>query len=409
MYQVIGNWAFNESFLNNRMSFVSGPRQVGKTTIAKLFLSRINQADNYYNWDSFTVKKSFLENPLFFIENLPPVKNLTEKQWIVFDEIHKHKKWKEILKGYYDEFSEFLNFIICGSARLDIFRKTGESLLGRYFLFKMFPLGPNDIVYGEGFKVENIWNPDTPLVIEDISPEYKDAVNQLFDISGFPEPLLKGEKGFYNRWQQTHFSLITTEEIRDLTKIYDINRVQMLAMLLPQRVGSPVSIKNLSDTLEVAHQTVKVWLNALENVYLIFQISPFTQKLERSIKKEKKVYFWDWGIIEDKGKRFENFLALLLYRTVSGWNELGWGDFDLFYVRTKDGRETDFLITKSKNPFILVEIKYTDTSIDKNLLYFHQKLKPKYSLQIVFKDNFYKQISPDIFILDVGKFLKMLI
>ena len=409
MYQIIANWAFDENFLNNRMSFISGPRQIGKTTVGKLFLSKKNQIENYHNWDSFTVKKRFVENQLFFIENLPPLNILTQKQWILFDEIHKFKQWKNILKGYYDEFKDFLNFIVCGSARLDIFRKTGESLLGRYFLFRMFPLGPNDIVYGESFKIENVWNPEKNFKVHETSVEFREAVKQLFEISGFPEPFLKGEKDFYNRWHKAHISLITTEEIRDLTKIYDINRVQMLSMLLPARIGSPVTIKNLSDTLEVAHQTVKVWLNALENVYLIFQIPPYSERVQRSIKKEKKIYFWDWGIIEDKGKKFENFIAVELYRTITAWNEWGWGDFELFYLRTKDGRETDFLVTNNKNPFLLIESKLKDTNIDKNLLYFHKKLNPKYSFQIVFKDNYYKQLASDIFILDIAKFLKILV
>jgi predicted AAA+ superfamily ATPase len=218
MFQVVGNWAFDDNFLNNRMSFISGPRQIGKTTLSKLFLKKIKQINNYYNWDSFTVKKKYIENPIFFIENLPPLNTLKQKQWIVFDEIHKDKKWKNILKSYYDEFKDFFNFIICGSARLDIFRKSGESLLGRYFIFRMFPLGPNDVVFGENFKIENAWNPVEPFEINEVSLEFKEAVNQLFEISGFPEPFLKGEKSFYKRWQKSHISLITTEEIRDLTK-----------------------------------------------------------------------------------------------------------------------------------------------------------------------------------------------
>jgi predicted AAA+ superfamily ATPase len=273
----------------------------------------------------------------------------------------------------------------------------------------MFPLAPNDIVFGENFKIENAWNPVEPFEINKVSLEFKEAVNQLFEISGFPEPFLKGEKSFYNRWQKSHISLITTEEIRDLTKIFDITRVQMLSLLLPERVGSPISIKNLSDTLEVAHQTVKLWLNALENVYLIFQIPPYSERVQRSIKKEKKIYFWDWGIIEDKGKRFENFLAVQLYRTLSAWNEWGWGDFELFYIRTKDGRETDFLITNNKKPFILIESKFKNTNLDKNLAYFHKKLAPEYSFQIVFHDNYYKQISSNIFIMDIATFLKILV
>ncbi len=409
MHQIVSKWTFDSKFLNNRISLLSGPRQIGKTTLSKLFLKSQNQQANYFNWDSYTVKRKFANNPLFFIEDLPDLSNVADKQFIVFDELHKHVRWKNILKSYYDEFNEQIQFIVCGSAKLDTFRKSGESLIGRYFMFKMFPLGPKDIVEGENFKIEEQWSPEKPPKIFDPENIFKDAVKELYNLTGFPEPFLKGERNFYNRWQKAHISLLTREEIRDLTKISDITRLQILSMLLPERVTSPISIKNLSDTLEAAHSTVKLWLNALENVYLIFSLPPYSNKISRAIKKERKFYFWDWGILKDNGKKFENFIAVQLYRTVTAWNEWGIGYFDLYYLRTKDGKEVDFLITNYNEPIILVEAKYSGKNIDKNLNYFHERLKPLYSFQVIFENDFIKQMKKKLFIIDVYKFLKLLV
>ncbi|CAD7775953.1 MAG: hypothetical protein KCCBMMGE_00389 [Candidatus Methanoperedenaceae archaeon GB37] len=413
LYQIIGKWAFSASFLGKRMCFLTGPRQIGKTTLSLLHLKSLRQEKNYYNWDTLGVKKLYAENPLFFLENLPeipppPAPNLMPKYWIVFDEFHKHPNWKNLLKGYYDEFGHFLRFVVCGSARLDLFRLTGESLLGRYFLFKMFPLGPRDITEGGNFSLKHCWYPENTLNITLPSSDFKEAVETLFRLSGFPEPFLMGRAEFYNRWKEEHISLLTTEEIRDLSKISDLVRLQTLVFLLPERVGAPVSLNKLAHILECAYNTVKTWIEALEKVYLFFRISPFMGKISRSLKKEKKLYFWDWGILSEGGKRFENFIAVQLIRTLSAWNEWGWGRFELYYVRTKEGKEVDFLVVKNGKPFMLIETKLSEVNLDPSLLYFKKRLNAPYAFQVIYHPDFLKQVTPGIFVIDASRFLYLL-
>lgn len=414
IFPVVAHWAFDPEFLGRRMSFISGPRQIGKTTLTLSVLGNLGQEKNYYNWDTITVKRGYASNPLFFFENIPePVlslrKNKLPKYWVIFDEFHKHPKWKQMLKGYYDEFGSFIRFVVCGSARLDIFRKSGESLLGRYFLSKMFPIGPKDIVEGERFKINSTWNPDNVVHFIKPSGDFVETVETLYHVSGFPEPFLKGKKDFYRRWRDEHISLLTTEEVRDLSKISDLARLQNLALLLPERVGSPISVNNLAQTLTCAHATVNTWLDALELVYMIFRLSPFTGKLTRTVRKEKKVYFWDWGVVEDEGKRFENFLAVQLFRTVSAWTEWGWGSFNLFFVRTKDGRETDFIITKNRKPLMIIEAKLTDTGIDSSLSYFKERLPAPLAFQVVWNKDILRQVRPGVFVIDIFRFLSLLV
>jgi uncharacterized protein len=410
----IKDWALNPLFLGRRMSFIAGPRQVGKTTLVQGYLQHIKQEHLYYNWDTVTTKRKFSENQLFFLENIPeavpaPNHSAMPSFWVALDEFHKHPDWKMVLKGYYDEFGHFIRFVICGSARLDYFRRSGESLLGRYFLFKMYPMGPKDVLNAEDFDPHSAWIPGKKIPSAEPDAAFKEAVGQLMSLTGFPEPFFAGSMEFYRRWQDAHISLLTSEEVRDLSKISDIARVQLLSSLLPERVGSPLSVNSLTTSLRCAHATVKNWLEALAQIYLIFFIPPYASSLARSIKKEQKIYFWDWGIHQDGGKRFENFLAVQLMKAVSAWNECGLGKFSLQYVRTKDGRETDFLITNQGKPILLVEAKTSDKHLDKNLVYFKEKTGATLAFQVVMRaDGLFSQKAPSVFVIDVNRFLLFL-
>ena len=128
-------------------------------------------------------------------------------------------------------------------------------------------------------------------------------------------------KGYYDEWKNNHISLITNEDVRDLSRIVNIQKLQTLVFLLPERVGSPLSLNNLRNTLACAHGSVQNWLEALKKVYLVFDVAPYVARLTRSVLKEQKYYFWDWGLLEDQGKRFENFVAVQLQRAVSAWTE----------------------------------------------------------------------------------------
>jgi predicted AAA+ superfamily ATPase len=415
LFPIIGQWAFDPDLLGRRMSFISGPRQVGKTTLALLTLKKLKQEQNYYNWDTIGVNRRFAQTPFFFLENIPHSPLSTKvpdvpRYMVVFDEFHKHPRWKQILKGYFDEFGSFIRFIVCGSARLDIFRKGGESLLGRYFPFRMFPLGPKDITEGNSFNPYNSWNcMDNEPIAGQPSNEFKEATLDLYRLTGFPEPFLDGREAFCNRWRDEHLSLLTTEEIRDLSKISDMVRLQTLVFLLPERVGSILSLNNLAHILSCAHSTVKTWMDALEQVFVIFRIPPFTKTLSRAIRKEKKAYFWDWGVVEEESKRFENFLAVQLARTISAWTEWGWGHFDLFFVRTKEGKETDFLITRNQTPLILIEAKLSENVPDASLVYFKERLQVRLAFQVLLKETRLRQVAPGVFVLDVYKFLSLLV
>lgn len=361
-------YLFNEKINAGKMIFLSGPRQVGKTTFARNYLKEMKDERLYWNWDDPLVRKEYIKNPRFIEKIVSLSKNSCPI--VVFDEIHKQKNWKNILKGFYDVFKGRANFLITGSARLDFFRASGDSLVGRYFSYRMLPLGLPEAAGKllEDFETHHIFNESrqkeflSKLSSVPAAGAQK-AFIKLLNYGGFPEPFLKADAGFSLRWRRDYGSLLVREDIRDLTRIQDIRGIEQLLHLLPERVGVPMSVNALREDLGVHHKTVSLWLQAYKKIYLVFSLKPWDKSLARAIKKEEKYYFYDWTFIDNEAYRFENMLAVMLLRMVSRFNELGEGNFDLRYLRTREGWEIDFLVTKNSKPFALFEAKTGETDI----------------------------------------------
>ncbi|MBI4063068.1 MAG: ATP-binding protein [Elusimicrobia bacterium] len=400
------SWALSDESLRERMSFIAGPRQIGKTTAIQKFLSTKAAAGLYYNWDAYGVKKRFAANPLFFTDDLPAQ---TPRCWVALDEIHKYPKWKNILKGYYDEWKNKVQFIVTGSARLEFFKKSGDSLVGRYFSFRMLPLGIREVAgMPHQLNEDLILSGNQRLVIPEVKMEITQAVESLLGLTGYPEPFAAGRDRFCARWRENHISLIIREDLRDLTKVTQIQKIEVLLYLLPPRVGSPLSLNSLQAPLECAYGSVRTWLNYLEAVYLIFSLSPWTTRLSRSVLKEKKYYFWDWGMVEEQGQRFENFIAVALERAVSCWNENGLGPLKLYYIRTKDGLEVDFAVANKQRVLFLVETKLQDSSLSQNLVTFKEKTAARLAFQVIKQKNYCAQKANNIYVIGADRFLNLL-
>jgi uncharacterized protein len=337
--------------LEKKMVFLGGPRQVGKTTLAKKILQDFGSSSNYFNWDYDDDRKRILK-----------------KQWdlkpaIVLDEIHKFPKWKNFLKGVYDVQKEEHRFLITGSARLDLYKKGGDSLLGRYHYWRLHPLTLNEL----------------PKQMK-----LKEGFQKLMKVGGFPEPFLDSGEQEARRWRKDRFQRILREDIRDLEKVQEVQNLNILVDLLKTRVGSLIVVSNLAQDLQVAPNTVKRWIEALERMYLIFTVRPYTEKISRSISKPFKVYFFDNADVEgDEGARFENLVANHLLKQNHFIEDSQGFTMGLHFIRDKEGREVDFVITKDKKIESLIEVKWKDDSISKHLQYYSERLYPKNSLQLV--------------------------
>ena len=363
------------------MAFVAGPRQVGKTTLIRRLLGRIGQADNYFNWDIESSRKAILRRPENFWAH---PKNARAR--IALDEIHKYPRWKRFLKGLYDAAGARTDILVTGSGRLDVYQRGGDSLLGRYGLYRLHPFTLGEILAPDRAYVrppKEFWR----QVAQGTAPAGADrALAQLERLTGFPEPFFSGSENRLRRWRRGRHHLVIREDLRDLTRIRDIGLVEALAALLPERVGSPLSLNALSEDLGVAFGSVRTWVEALGRLYYLFEIRPFAGRLARALRREAKVYLFDFSEIQDPGARFENLVALHLLKLRDAWNDWGLGDFELHYVRDKEKRETDFLLTESRRPYLLLETKLSAKEISPSLLYFRERLKPAYAVQLSRED-----------------------
>lgn len=363
-------------FPHQKMLFLAGPRQVGKTTLARIFLKE-RPSSVYYNWDDVKQKRELLKDPYAF-ENRLSVTQSQQRPLVVLDEIHKYSSWKNYLKGVYDKFQEDIDFIVTGSGRLNIYKKGADSLLGRYFMYNLLPLSLGEVLQPTLPALSKLFKefPET-------SSKTQSIFEQLLHFSGFPEPFLKGDKSFLARWETTRKELILRQDIRELTNVREIDLVDHLMLILPEKIGSPLSLNSLTTDIDVSFKTVQNWLRILERVYYLFSITPYAGGIKRSIKKERKIYFWNWQEAKDEAQRFENFLACHLQKMVTLYNDFGLLNLSLHYCRDKNAREVDFLIVKDNKPWILLEAKLNETSPSSSLVSFMKALGLKEAFQVV--------------------------
>ncbi len=381
---------------------VSGPRQAGKTTFAKDVASGEIVAQ-YFNYDIPSNKALILEKPTFFEE-------LDRKRGhvplIILDEIHKYMDWKNYLKGLYDGFSDDFRFLVTGSGRLDFSRKKGDSLAGRHLHFHLFPF-----TLGEMFAT-GIGNEDSRFLTEipEQNKEAQEAWEMMFNVSSFPEPFIKGTRLKYRRWAKTYHSQVIRDDLRDDFAVRHIDALETLYILLPQCVGSPLSASNHARTLKVSHKTIASWINAFERLFLVFRLRPYSKRISRSLLREPKVYLFDSGTILEESFRFENMVAVELYRAVSLWTDFGLGNYGLWYLRTKEKEEVDFLITNGGKPLVAIEAKMSDTSVSPHLKKFQNLLNIP-AIQLVNKSDVSKKIkngSNHIFVISAADWLSSL-
>jgi len=376
----------DELIKDHKMVLVSGPRQSGKTTFIQDYAKKFSNS-YYFNWDSLSHKRVFASDPYFFEkmdrrdDSLPIV---------IFDEIHKYKKWKNYLKGVYDDFSGDYLFVVTGSGRLDISQRGGDALSGRFFQMNLFPFTLSELSKHK-MTLKNFIG--SPLQGFDINPqkETRDIWETLSNFGGFPEPFIRGEERFLRRWSEAYTTQIIRDDIRNMLDLKNIDTIEILVSILPSKVGSPLSINNIASDLQVSFETVKNWLRILDAFYIIFSISTWTKKVSRSILKERKLYLFNYPDIEDSSIRFENMIALELYKTVRFLRNGGYGNFDLHYLRTKDKEEVDFLISLNNKPLLLIEAKFNETDISKSLLKFQRYFNVP-AIQLVNREDTYRVI-----------------
>ena len=304
------------------------------------------------------MRNRYRDNELFFTGDMPLKK---KNAWVCFDEIHKMPKWKNILKGVFDAEGDKFRFIVTGSAKLNLMKRAGDSLAGRYFTFHMMPLSLREIA-GVG---------DLSVVVPESAEEFveeklsrkgcsNEGIDALLQYGGFPEPFVSQSKRFYRKWSADYVETVIREDIGTLTRITDRENIYALYDLLPGMTGSPISESSLASHLQISPVTVKRYLRRLEDFYLGFSLSPYSKNIKRALLKSRKFYIFDWARIDDDGDRYETFVACQLRAMLYLWGDASGEQFDLFYIRNKQKQETDFLIVRNGSPWLLIEAKVSD-------------------------------------------------
>ena len=337
--------------LKMKIVLLTGPRQAGKTTLAKM----LNNNFDYFNYDN-------AEHRL----------NLLEKSWdrskdlVIFDELHKLKNWKSWLKGIYDTEKIPPFFIVTGSAKLDAYKKVGDSLAGRFFEFRLHPLDLKEI--------KSVLGPD----------KLEEKLDRLLKIGGFPEPYLDGHESYYHRWKRSHLDIILKQDLIDLENVQQITSIETLIQLLKKKVGSPVSYSSLAEDLQCSDKTIKRWLAILETLYVVFKVPPFHRNISRSILKAPKYYFYDTGQVpDDPGMKLENLVACALLKEMHFREDCLGEKWNVYYLKNKDGREIDFFVTKEDKPSLMIEVKWSDSERSPNFSFFEKYLAGTKKIQIV--------------------------
>ena len=351
-----------------QMVFLSGPRQVGKTTIGE------SLGDLYLSWDDSDARRIIQEGQRAVFDKYDLGMAAEHDKTVVFDEIHKYSRWKQFLKGFYDLYGKHLRIVATGSARMDVYKKGGDSMMGRYFPYRMHPFSVAELldVSLPGEKLVR-----APRRLEDAE------WNALVRFGGFPDPFSKRDTRFSHRWNSLRFDQLTTTDMRDLTKIDQLDVLASLARILSLRSGEQLVYKNLGRDVGVDEKTAKAWIKALKHLYFGFEVKPWFRNVENSIRKMPKWYLRDWANVSDEGKRAETFIACHLLKAVEGWTDLGYGDFELGYLRDKTKREVDFIVVRDGEPWFLVEAKKSDTGLSGNLDHFQRQTGARHAFQVV--------------------------
>lgn len=345
--------------LKRKMAFVGGPRQVGKTTFALGLLG--DEADEthpaYLNWDAKAGRSAIRRG------ELPP-----GEPFLLFDEVHKYARWRTLIKGIFDTERSRRRILVTGSARLDYYRKGGDSLAGRYRYFRLHPFSLREL---------------------NSTPAHSD-LETLLRFGGFPEPLFARDEREHRLWRRDRLARVVREDLRDLEQVREISLIEHLVDLLPSRVGSPLSVRSLCEDLQVDHKTAERWLQILENLYVCFRVAPYGAPRVRAVKKERKLYLWDWSCVDEDGPRFENLVASQLLKFCHWMEDTEGHAMELRYLRDTDKREIDFVVLKNRRPVFAVECKMADTTLSPAIRYFAERTSiPRY-YQVHLRDRHYE-------------------
>jgi predicted AAA+ superfamily ATPase len=360
--------------LARKMVLVTGPRQVGKTTLCRHLMARLDPAQ-YLNWD-VPGDRAILQRQGW----------LPRARLLALDEIHKMPDWKNWLKGVVDGRPPLQALLVTGSARMETWRQSGDSLAGRYLAYRLHPLSVREWCEQQG---------GTPA----------QALERILQRGGFPEPCLADSAEDAERWRRQYFTDLIREDVVEFSRLHEVNAMRLFVEMLRERVGSPLSLASLARDLAVAPNTLKRYLDILQALYIVFAVPPWHDNVARAILRAPKVYFFDTGLVRGtEGARFENAVAAMLLKHVHFRQDAKGKAAGLHYLRTKDGAEVDFAVAEDRQLTHLIECKLADNAVHRPLAAFAGRFPEAEALQLV-RDLRQEELRGRLQIVDAARWL----
>lgn len=357
--------------LPKKMVFLTGPRQAGKTTLAK------------------SIEAEFASSAYLNYDHLEDRKIITKESWLpntellIFDEIHKMEGWKNYLKGVYDTKPSHQKILVTGSARLEIFNQVGDSLAGRFFLHRLMPLSPAECTK--------------------VGVSY--TLDRFLERGGFPEPFLDKDSTDAKRWRLQYIDSLLRIDVLDFEKIHDLKSIRLVFELLREKVGSPISYTSIAEDVSISPNTVKKYIQIFEALYIVFRVTPYSNNIARSLLKEPKIYFYDVGLVKgDEGVILENLAAICLLKHVFAEVDYQAKNIQLHYLLTKEKKEVDFALIVDDQIEKIIEVKKSNGTVNPSLRYFQEKYElPAYQ---VVKELKQERMEQRIHIVSLDHFLQ---
>jgi predicted AAA+ superfamily ATPase len=335
---------------------ILGPRQSGKTTIAKMAYPD----KDYFNLENPDVREFIAEDPKAFLANLDLQKG------VILDEIQRLPELLSYIQVIVDENRIIGSFILTGSHQLHLNQAISQSLAGRTALLELLPLSINELKDND---------------LKYTADEY--LVNGFF-------PAIYQHNLNPTTNSRNYIKTYVERDVRQIVNIKDLHSFQRFIKLCAGRVGSTINRESLSNEVGVSQNTIKNWLSILEASYLTFQLQPYFENFGKRIIKAPKLYFLDIGLISYllgiespkqmnynklRGNIFENLviLEILKYQYNQG------KDANIYFFRDNHNVEVD-IILQVHDKLIPVEIKSSSTfnsSFLKNIKYFQKLTKEK--------------------------------
>ena len=339
--------------LPRKLVLLTGPRQVGKTTLAR-HLGKAAESAVYLNWD-VPADRAVLQRQSW------PVSS----RLLVFDEIHKMVGWKSWLKGVVDGRPAGQQLLVTGSARMETFRQSGDSLAGRYFAYRLHPVSVRE------------WCEATQA-----TPQQ--ALDHLLQRGGFPEPCLADDAIQAERWRAQYLTDLVREDVLEFSRVQEIGAMRLFVEVLRDRVGSPLSLASIARDLAISPTTLQRYLDILRALFIVFTVQPWHRNIARALLQSPQVDFFDTGLVRGgDGPRLENAVAAMLLKHVHWLCDARGRQASLHYVRTKDGAEVDFAVAEEGELTQLDECKWADPRPHRALTRFAVDFPQVQAVQIV--------------------------